>query len=241
MSRPVNASGKPPFEVEKQLLEPDLKKSLKSFPAQVLGDRVRRARVRQSISVRDLAKAAGVSKNSITRLEHGGGTNPATLVKVCAALGLHVAGLLRKEPSTEQLVVVHRKEDDRWFDMTDFGAGPLGGLDRPISLPERKAFVEAGAKVPLLMLTNRLESGRLLPAILELYDQSELRSHAGEEMVYVLAGKVLLRVGDQEVLLQEGECATFWSAEQHGYAPAPGSSIPARVLSIRSDDRPAQG
>ncbi|MBX3120497.1 MAG: helix-turn-helix domain-containing protein [Fimbriimonadaceae bacterium] len=211
---------------------------LKSFPAQVLGDRLRRARVRQSISVRDLAKAAAVSKNSITRLEHGGGTNPATLVKVCAALGLHVAGLLRKEQQSEQIVVVHRKQDDRWFDMTDFGAGPLGGLDRPISSEERAAFVAAGAQVPLLMLTNRLESGRLLPAILELHSQSELRSHAGEEMVYVLAGSIVLKVGEQEVILHEGECATFWSAEQHAYAPAPGSPLPARVLSIRSDDRP---
>ncbi len=238
MSRPVNAQKGSTPDSERQNLEPELKKALKDFPAQVLGDRVRRARVRQSISVRDLAKSAGVSKNSITRLEHGGGTNPATLVKVCAALGLHVAGLLRNEPSKEQIVAVHRRDDDRWFDMTDFGAGPLGALNRPLSERERVAFVEQGARVPLLMLTNRLESGRLLPSILELFGPSELRSHAGEEMVYVLSGSVLLTVGDQQIVLQEGEAATFWSAEEHAYAPAPGSPIPARVLSIRSDDRP---
>lgn len=224
---------------DKFSLEPELKKALKNFPERVLGDRVRRARVRQSVSVRDLAKQAGVSKNSITRLEHGGGTNPATLVKVCAALGLHVAGLLRNESSKEQVVAVHRNEDDRWFDMTDFGAGPLGALDRPVTEEERVEFVKKGAKVPLLMLTNRLESGRLLPCILELFGPSELRSHAGEEMVYVLAGSVLLTVGDQEIVLTEGEAATFWSAEQHSYAPAPGSPIPTRLLSIRSDDRPS--
>ena len=96
-----------------------------------------------------------------------------------------------------------------------------------------------GAKVPLLILKNRLESGRLLPTVLELYGPSEKRSHSGEEMVYVLKGTARITVGTESFDLTEGESATFWSAEEHLYAPAEGAKLPVRVLSIRIDDRSA--
>jgi quercetin dioxygenase-like cupin family protein/DNA-binding XRE family transcriptional regulator len=186
------------------------------------------------LSIRDLAATAEVSKNSVVRVEQGGTPQPTTILKLCAALGIHVASLA-KPPSDAHSMAIHRHEDDRWYDLTDFGAGPLA--DRPLSSEERREFVGAGAQVPLLILKNRLETGRLLPTVIELYQESERRSHPGEEMAYVLEGTARILVGDEEVVLQAGECVTFWSAEEHAYAPAGGSPLPVRVLSIRIDDR----
>jgi hypothetical protein len=42
------------------------------------------------------------------------------------------------------------------------------------------------------------------------------------------------------VILQKGEAVTFWSAEQHSYAPAEGVELPALLLSVRIDDHPAR-
>ena len=108
-----------------------------TVPAEVLGDRLRRTRTRQGRSIRELADAAGLSKSSIVRLEQGGGTYPLTIVKVCAALGLHVARLRDADTAGDDRFAVHREQDDRWYEMTDFGSGPLGAVDRPLTLDER--------------------------------------------------------------------------------------------------------
>ncbi|MGV3613974.1 MAG: helix-turn-helix domain-containing protein [Fimbriimonas sp.] len=215
--------------------EEETQRLLAQVPAAVIGARLRRARQRMGLSIRDLAATAAVSKNSVVRLEGGGTPHPTTVLKLCAALGVHVASLA-KPPSDAQTMAVHRHEDDRWYDLTDFGAGPLA--DRPLDAEERRGFVDAGARVPLLILKSRLETGRLLPTVIELYQESERRSHAGEEMAYVLSGTARILIGAEEVTLREGECVTFWSAEEHAYAPAEGSPLPVRVLSIRIDDRP---
>lgn len=84
----------------------------------------------------------------------------------------------------------------------------------------------------ILMMTNRLEKGQILTRVIELYEPTPARSHLGEEMVYVLEGSIRLSVGSEAVVLECGESATFWSSEQHIYAPAAGSALPARVLSV---------
>jgi transcriptional regulator with XRE-family HTH domain len=209
---------------------------IKNVLPAVLGSRIRRARKRMGLSIRDLAESANVSKNSIVRLESGGMPHATTLLKVCGALGIHVASIAKPGPAEQQITAIHRHTDDRWFDLTDFGAGPLE--DHPLTAEERRERVGKGVQVPLMILTSRLESGRLLPTVLELYQASESRSHPGEEFVYVLEGAATITVGDEVFELDAGESATFWSAEEHRYAPAPGSRLPVRVLSVRIDDKP---
>ena len=182
---------------------------------------MRRARLRQGRSIRELATASGLSKTSIVRLEQGGATYPITVVKVCAALGLHLASLANPSGEGSENAAVHRHTDDRGFDLTDFGAGPLGGLDRPLTTDERAGFVAAGAGVPLLILTSRLPEGRLLSTVIEVYGPSAPRSHPGEEFVYVLEGSAQLTVGSETYLLAQGESIVFRSAEPHTYAPNP--------------------
>jgi transcriptional regulator with XRE-family HTH domain len=232
---------KDPSEALKEWLsrEREAHELLKNVPASVIGARIRRARQRMGLSIRDLAAVAGVSKNSIVRIEQGGVSNVSTILKVSAAMGIHVATLAKPTGET-QVMALHRHEDSRWFDLTDFGAGPLGGLDRPLSEEERAKFVKDGTDTPLLILKSRLETGRLLSTVIELYHESERRSHAGEEFVYVLRGHALVHIGAQTVELTQGESVVFWSAEEHSYAPAEGSELPVQVLSVRLDDRPAR-
>lgn len=215
--------------------EAETQELIKNVLPAVLGARLRRARKRMGFSIRDLAQSANVSKNSIVRLESGGMPHATTLLKVCGALGIHVASIAKPGPAEQQVAAIHRHDDDRWFDLTDFGAGPLE--NRPLTQEERRQRVDQGVQVPLMILTSRLDSGRLLPTVLELYQASESRSHPGEEFVYVLEGTAAITVGSEVFELSAGESATFWSAEEHRYAPALGSPLPVRVLSIRIDDK----
>ncbi len=217
--------------------EQEAARVMASLTTEALGDRLRRARTRQGRSIRELADAAGLSKSSIVRLEQGGGTYPMTIVKVCAALGLHVARLRDPDGVGDDRMAVHRLSDDRWYDLTDFGSGPLGGVDRPLTEEERADLARHGVAVPIVVLASRLTDGQLISNVMELYAPSETREHPGEEFVYVLDGAAKITVGLAVVTLVRGESMVFRSVEPHTYAPVEGSTLPARLLMVRLDDR----
>ena len=202
---------------------------METVPASVLGARIQRARIAQKLSARELATQAGLSKNSVARLEQGEDVRAITILKVCAVLGLHVERLA--EPDDQTLVKVHRLEEDCWYDMVDFGAGPISGTPQRLNREQRKALVEKGLKHPLLMLKSSLAGGKILPSILDLHVASPLRSHPGEEFVFVLSGTAVIQVGSQVYTLVKGESMTFWASEPHSYAPK--DETPTLVLSVR--------
>jgi transcriptional regulator with XRE-family HTH domain len=198
-----------------------------------IGARIRRLRMQTKMSIRDLAERADISKNSLLRVEQGQNTHAATVLKICEVLGLHVESLAEETDNQPPLAAVHRNSDDRWYDMVNFGAGTLGGQNRPLSPSEVAQFGKAG-KVPLNRILARLQNGRVFPTIIELHGDSPVRSHPGEEFVYVLVGNAVVTVNAQDYVLGEGESITFWSAENHSYRTAePGQA--ARILSVRVD------
>lgn len=201
----------------------------------VVGDRIRRLRIQQSQSIRDLARLAGLSKTSIVRLEAGQSVRPKTILRTLNALSIHVERLIDLSDDEVRPLVVHRRSDDRWLDMADRTGGPLLGLDRPLSAAERVRAAEAGVTVPLCLIRNRLAGGNILPTVIEVFAESPVRSHPGEEFLYVLEGRARLEVGDEVIELETGEAAIFWSAEPHRYAPADTSALPVRMLSVRID------
>jgi len=194
--------------------------------AAVIGDRVRRVRTSMGLSIRDVATQSGLSKTSVVRLEQGGASRAATLVRVCDVLGLHVDGL-SAAGAGEEVMAVHRAGDDRWYDLGDVAGAPLPAGDAPHTGEVGRDAVD----VAVDLLRSRLPRGRVLPTILEVHRQSAVRSHPGEEFVYVLAGRLRLSVGASVVVLTEGESVCFLSGEPHSYAPA--GRGPARVLSVR--------
>jgi quercetin dioxygenase-like cupin family protein len=56
--------------------------------------------------------------------------------------------------------------------------------------------------------------------LLELHGETEPTTHAGEEFLFCLRGRARLTVAGRSYTLEEGDAATFWSAEKHSYAPA---------------------
>lgn len=194
--------------------------------ATVIGDRVRRVRTSMGLSIRDVAAQSGLSKTSVVRLEQGGTCRAGTLIRVCDVLGLHVDGL-RQSGAGEDVIAIHRAGDDRWYDLGDVAGAPLPPGNRARA---GEAGREAVA-VAVDLLRSRLPRGRVLPTILEVRRGSEVRSHPGEEFVYVLSGRLRLTVGATTAVLEEGESVCFLSGEPHAYAPA--GRAPARVLSVR--------
>ena len=84
-----------------------------------------------------------------------------------------------------------------------------------------------------------LPDSEVLPSVIELFGPTEPRRHAGSEFVYVLEGRLAITIGERRFKLDRGESISFRSAELHSYAPADGSARPARILSVRIDERPS--
>ena len=208
---------------------------LKKVGPEILGHRIRRIRDQQGISIRDVAEKATISKNSIVRLEQGRGSQPITVLKICTVLGVHVERLA--EPTDEDLVIAvkHQTKDDRWFDAADMASRSLLGAQQPLKPGERKKAVAQGALIPINLLKSKLPGGCILPSVLEIYQKSPTRSHAGEEFAYVLSGYAIITIGGKKHRLKAGESITFWSAEPHSYAPADPEKVPVRILSVRVD------
>lgn len=200
-----------------------------------VGDRLRRTRQQQGLSIRQVAQLAGVSKTSVVQVETGRTSRKSSYLKVAEVFGLHLDHLAHAKSLDDQPFVVHRLEDDAWFDLANFGEGRLPAEAQGEGREERRRLATERGVVPLNILACRLERGRIKPTIMELYGASSARSHAGEEHVFVLEGSATITIGSAKVELQEGESVTFWSGEPHVYAPSPGSTLPARVLSVRVD------
>lgn len=182
--------------------------------------RLRSIREKHGLSVRDLAEKSRLSKTSIMNLEHGHSCRPVTIMKVCAALGLHIERFLQPPAHEEpQLPAIHRREDDRWYDLNGLSSGPLGGLDRPATDLEREQFHKHGLGAQMLMFQSRLSASSSIPGIIELTQSSEARSHPGEEFVYVLDGMLKMEIGSKQYELGQGESMSFDPNVSHNYAP----------------------
>jgi transcriptional regulator with XRE-family HTH domain len=213
-----------------------------------LGARIQRVRLRRELSVRDLAEAAGVNKNTILRLEKGLTPSYATLARVCEALGVHVAQLTQPEPDEAHTIALHDREQAvrRGFLTGLMPKGTETGGEGAVVLFQDGTGMPSFAadeKVLLSVLTCRLPGGRLNAAVLELFGESESVTHPGEEMVFCLKGTARLTVAGRSYRLREGDAATFWCSERHSYGPMPDDddeaedTLPVRVLSVWIDTR----
>jgi transcriptional regulator with XRE-family HTH domain len=200
----------------------------------IVGARLRRVRLQGNLSIRQVAEAANLSKTTVVHVESGRTSRRSSYLKVARFLGLHLEHLLAPEGGSELPYAAHFQANDKWFDLASFDEGPLPESAQ-FNPEERARLSQANGLSPLNILASRLENGRIKPTVLEVFGPTPPRSHQGEELVYVLEGQAIITVSGKSIALNEGESITFWSAEQHSYAPRPGSKLPVRLLSARVD------
>jgi transcriptional regulator with XRE-family HTH domain len=189
-----------------------------------LGNRLRRVRVQAGLSIRDLAAKAEIDKGTLVKLEKGKTPTYRTLVRVCDALGVSVVQLLKPEADLEDaapsLVAVHQRCREWRAPRSQVELDPDSKETvryRPLELRET---VAADDRVLLSWLACRLPGGKLNCWLLELRGPTEPTTHPGEEFVFCLRGRAKLTVAGRGYILDEGDAATFWCAELHGYEPA---------------------
>lgn len=153
-----------------------------------VGARVRRIRQRLGLTVEEFARAADLSAGIVSQLERGQG-NPSltTLGRLADGLGVHVAELL-KDGSSDRTALV--RADQRL--QLPLAEDPEG-LVRELLTPT----LEAPMQVIRTVMPPRTS-----------HEQRPFR-HLGTESVHVLAGRLVVVLGDERHELAAGDTITY--------------------------------
>ena len=161
---------------------------------QVIGDHIRRLRLKRHVSVRAFAAQTGFSPSFISQLENGlVSPSLGSLQKIADALGVTIGEFFAAAGSGEEALIVRpadrRRLDSTWTDARLEAMGPMGQSRR---LEPVLAIFGPGGK-----------SGK------------HLHSHSHEEFAFVVKGRVTLAFGDEENELGPGDAVTLPAQSPH--------------------------
>lgn len=174
-----------------------------------VGAEIRRLRTEQAMSLRELAKRTGLSPSYVSSVERSlSRPSVATLQKLAAGLGTHIAAMLGDRPADPRDIVVRR---DRRRVLR---------LDVPGILMEQLTAEERQLE-PTYM---RIEPGAGI---------DEPYQHEGEEFVFMLAGALEITIdGNETHVLRQGDAITFASHRPHSWRnPGP---TPSRLIWVNT-------
>jgi transcriptional regulator with XRE-family HTH domain len=149
-----------------------------------------------------------------------------TLEALSAATGISVSGLSRLEsgkrrPTLELLIPLARVHH---VALDQLIAAPATGDPRVHLTPLRRR--KGSVIVPLTQYPGRVQVFKQLIAPCP----RRLVTHNGYEWLFVLAGELLLVLGQRELVLGPGEVAEFDTAEPHWFGPS--GDQPVEILHI---------
>ena len=179
-----------------------------------LGNRLKDIRNQKKLTLRDLAKLCDCSPNYLSQVERGlNSPTIETLIKITGALGIKLGDFFSDSPMEESRKVIRRT--DRKFVPTNFS-----GIGYQALTPsEDRALMDA------FIIT--LESGA----------STGMVSHAqgGHEFLYVLSGRLTLKIDKTVHELFPGDSVRFDSGEPHQIQNS--SSAVVEIISVATPPR----
>lgn len=195
-----------------------------------LGQRLREARVRAKMSLRELAKRAEVSPSFISQVELGrAAPSVGTLYAIVSVLGLSLDSLMHGEPLKD----LQPEGGDEVDGANGIALPHLGNRApaRVIARPEVGTLpgLQRADKRPELFLDGGVRWERLTPADdpnlqflrvtyepgTESCPENRLMTHNGKEYVHILEGRVEIQVAFARQVLGPGDSINFESTTPH--------------------------
>lgn len=160
-----------------------------------IGTKIRRLRREEGITLDTLATRAGLSKSYISKLERGlQSPSISTLSNIASALGVDITELFREEDEGPRLSLVRARGRKRITGPgTQFGYYYDSLVD---------GFSDRSVEVFLITLTPKPKRHIMF-------------AHDGEEMIFVVKGRMLFVFGEDRYICEEGDCLYFDSSVDH--------------------------
>lgn len=157
-----------------------------------IGDKVKRLRLKLGLTQEELAARTELSKGFISQLERNL-TSPsiATLMDILEALGTDIASFFAPDEVNEKIIF----SPDDMFENEDETQG-----------------------VKICWLVPNAQKNELEPILVTIEPGGSTLPddpHDGEEFGYVLAGNILLAIGNRRLKLKKGDSFCFKSIETH--------------------------
>lgn len=185
-----------------------------------LGQRIRDIRLRNRLTIADVAQIAELSPGMISKIENGQATASLdSLVRIANALGVSIGSLFK-----------------------NFGA-PAGEA-RLVKSGEGMEVVRRGTSRGHTYHLLSFDQGprkRFDPFLISMDDASEVFptfEHDGTEFIHMLTGRLEYRHGDATYLLEPGDSLTFNGQVPHG--PERIIEVPIRFLTVIVYDSPVR-
>jgi transcriptional regulator with XRE-family HTH domain len=189
---------------------------------EMIGRRIKQLRLERGMTQDLLASTAGLTKGYLSKIENSRHSPPvSTLISLSRALGVSIDAIFSEEELATDYTVVRRAD--------------------------RQAVARKGSSVgysyqPLaLHFPNRHMDPYVLTVPGGTKESVEF-SHRGEELLYVLKGRLAFHVGDDEVRLEEGDCLYFNSSVRHSGRSIDGGELQFLVVlwtpEEKKDQRP---
>ena len=183
-----------------------------------LGERIRRLRLKKSMGLVDLGKHTGLSASFLSQLETGRVVPTLrNLARIAMVFSKDLSYFFENEPAA--IFRVHRRKDRVRM--------PQTGVE-----PPTYSFESLGYMVPDRHMDPYFAEFVPLPEHVE----PRAHLHAGFEFLYVLAGELALRHGDQEATLGPGDAVYFDAGTPHSYRCA--GARPAEAIIVTTHQTP---
>lgn len=165
-----------------------------------IGDKLRTLRLKKSMGLVELGKHSGLSAALLSKLERGKlfPTLP-TLLRIAMVFGVGLDYFFTDERKRHIVAIVRRDERKRF--------------------PERPATSDISYHFESLdFKANERAVGAYYAEFEPITPEKQKRHlHPGFEFLYVLTGKLLIRIGSDEHELEEGDAIYFDSSVPHTY------------------------
>lgn len=180
-----------------------------------MGQSIRTRRHKLKLTLQDVADAAGISIGYVSLIERDKAIPTlTTLSGIAKVLGVGIDFFISRPTPNE--CVSHKK-----------------GRQQFLVGPSQVRYERLGASFAGHELSSFI-------MVLEPGYESEIVTHSGEEVAFILSGKLELTIDGDQMILGEGDSAHYDAARPHGWANP--SDKPVRLLWTGTidlfDDRP---
>ena len=181
-----------------------------------ISSQIKSLRKKRAITIQELAEKTDLTPGYLSKIENSTTPPPIpTLAKIAYALGVHVSYFFEGEGEGNGALSIIKKNKRKKLigDYTPFGY-------QYESVIQRKKDI----KVKPMILT--LPYG-------QNPDELPYNSHDGEELIYVLSGKMTFYYDDEQFPVEQGDCLYFDSTIPHKVVAAT-KEEPVQILSVLS-------
>lgn len=180
------------------MVSPHLKESLDRYR---IGEKIKQLRLRRKMGLVELSRHTGLSPALLSKLEHGKlyPTLP-TLSRIAMVFSMGLDFFFSDQGQRHVFALVRKKDRLRFPEAPelDHASFDFESLDFLASDRKFNAYLAEFHTVPAAQL--------------------HLHQHSGVEFIYVVRGKLALKIGAEEETLDAGDSLYFDSQFPHGYS-----------------------